>query len=132
MIRFLVDVDATISSRLAICAAATHPLQKLSRWLFILVEWTGHGFIWVLLPIFLYPMTSSQGNRDALAEMFIGAVIVFIIQTILKMIFRRQRPLYNKGSIRLTVSKINAWSFPSGHASLFGFLVAFVRFYFPL
>jgi membrane-associated phospholipid phosphatase len=131
MFRFISDLDTHISARLAICSAATNLLQKLLRWFFILIEYTGHGLVWILLPLFLYSKTSSQGGRFVLAELFIGIIVDLIIQTILKVIFRRQRPLYNEGGSRLTVASIDAWSFPSGHATRFGFLVTFVRFYFP-
>ena len=130
MFRFVVDLDANISARLAICAVGRNPLQKLCRWFFISIEYTGHGLFWLLLPIFLYLKTSSEGARFVLAELFIGIVVDLIIQSILKVIFRRQRPPYNKGCSRLTVARIDAWSFPSGHATRFGLIVAFVRFYF--
>lgn len=124
------DLDANISARLAICAIARSPLQKLGRWFFKSVEYSGHGVFWLLFSCFLYYSTSSQGAKFVILELFIGLIVDLVIQAILKIIFRRQRPVYNTDDMGWTVKTFDSFSFPSGHATRFGFLVIFVRFYF--
>ncbi|XP_062515778.1 polyisoprenoid diphosphate/phosphate phosphohydrolase PLPP6-like [Corticium candelabrum] len=128
---FLVELDATTSATLSVCANARNPLQKLCRLFFKLVEYSGHGLFWISFCLFLYYNTSDNGARFVISELLIGILVDLVIQCAIKLAVRRRRPIYNNADMRLTVMAVDSYSFPSGHATRFGFLFVFVRFYFP-
>lgn len=86
----------------------------------LLLEWSGHGVFWFVicgLILFAYYLSSHPPyyslGTDILALLLMDIVTVAPI----KLVFKRPRPPANSGTIFLSVSSVDHYAFPSGHAS---------------
>ncbi|CAH8679614.1 Phospholipid phosphatase 6 [Schistosoma haematobium] len=111
--------------------------SKWIRQLNLFLEWTGHGVLWIvgnahgiksyssLETIWNWknPSIEQQSNivvnRNITKPFCLLIALLFdaIMVGLIKFIFRRQRPRENNDSDMLFTVSIDAWSFPSGHAS---------------
>jgi presqualene diphosphate phosphatase len=87
--------------------------------LLILLEITGHGVPWILLPPVLVAMNpyASPERLAVIANLTLASAIDLMSVTIIKPIVRRPRPSYNGGLQAFTVQAVDQFSFPSGHAT---------------
>ncbi|XP_031557140.1 phospholipid phosphatase 6-like [Actinia tenebrosa] len=104
-------LDIELSRRLSFCAA------KDSGWrpVLIALEISGHGVPWIiatLLAIYFFRNEKQQFALNFLLALLLDLVIVGLT----KVIFQRQRPVYNEKDMFATVS-VDNFSFPSGHST---------------
>lgn len=109
--------DEMWTRRLCLCGNPTSGWRLMLRILCLLFEISGHGIIWFLYTAVKYILASSTETRaEALS---LGAILLLDIMVIapVKVIFKRQRPDLDVGKMIGTVSQIDEYAFPSGHAS---------------
>uniref|UniRef100_A0A915MP45 Thymidylate synthase n=1 Tax=Meloidogyne javanica TaxID=6303 RepID=A0A915MP45_MELJA len=86
-----------------------------------ILEWIMHGIPWILGVFILIILARydnwSNTEIDFLDLLAIALFFDLSLVGILKIIFRRDRPKYNKGKIILGAPIIDDFSFPSGHTS---------------
>jgi len=84
------------------------------RFIFKALEWTGHGVPWLIYSA--YKLLVTKYSKAHLLLM-LGLILDLIVIAVFKLIFKRPRPSYNEGDLPLSASKIDSYSFPSGHAT---------------
>ncbi|XP_030469417.1 probable lipid phosphate phosphatase beta [Syzygium oleosum] len=116
LLRRLSAVDASLSRLL-------HRHNFLPRPLFLLLELSADFrlFFPVSLSLYLSPIPSL---RPLLAPLILGLLLDLALVGLVKLLFRRPRPVYNK-NMSVAVS-VDHYSFPSGHASRVFFVAALV------
>lgn len=121
LITNLSNLDTNLSKLLSLYNGyISHNLFVTLRYILKALEWSGHGVLWLLYIGFM--LFSSYNHRSSSSFIFyeiilIGLVIDLIVIAILKLTFKRKRPFYNEGDLPLSASKIDGYSFPSGHAT---------------
>lgn len=92
-------------------------IGRYLRFLLILFEHSGNGLFWlpVTIALWLSPWPFPPATRDFFLNLFSAFVLDLIVIGGLKSLFRRQRPVYNRG--QTVILAPDHWSFPSGHAS---------------
>uniref|UniRef100_A0A7M5VEN3 Phosphatidic acid phosphatase type 2/haloperoxidase domain-containing protein n=1 Tax=Clytia hemisphaerica TaxID=252671 RepID=A0A7M5VEN3_9CNID len=84
------------------------------RFIFKALEWSGHGVPWLLYIFWQLLVTKFSRNFVIIMA---GLIVDLIVIAFLKLLFKRHRPSYNEGDLPLSASKIDGFSFPSGHAT---------------
>ena len=90
------------------------------RWACLLLEWSGHGVLWFLLCGLLFLLHLLSSNPLYLThawDVLVLLVVDIVAVAPVKLLFKRPRPPANPGAILLSVSSVDIYSFPSGHAS---------------
>jgi len=118
---YLLALDAQVTTAIALYFAhPVTPLQKLVRLCCKLLEISGHGvpwFVFSFLLIGLYYLTSDPSYFNYGFSMLLILIIDVVTVAPIKLIFKRPRPALNIGEIPLSISKVDQFAFPSGHAS---------------
>ncbi|KAL3743231.1 hypothetical protein ACJRO7_018524 [Eucalyptus globulus] len=116
LLRRLSAADASLSGLL-------HRHNFLPRPAFLLLELSADFrlFFPVALSLYLSPIPSL---RPLLAPLILGLLLDLALVGLVKLLFRRPRPAYNK-DMSVAVS-VDHYSFPSGHASRVCFVAALV------
>lgn len=99
-----------------------------TRFLLLLLEFSGHGVLWVVVPALFYlflPHVSPPVSGILLNYLGV-AVLDLVVIAIVKPVVGRQRPEHNGGMTAVTIQAIDQYSFPSGHATRAGLNAAFV------
>lgn len=84
------------------------------------LELSGHGVLWFgLVPALILPylITSDPAYLTHAANLLTLLVTDIIIVAPIKLFFKRPRPATNQGTIPMSVSSVDHYAFPSGHAS---------------
>ena len=118
--RSVIAVDLKLSQKLAFCTESS-----LMRPLMLLLELSGHGVPWLSGTIFALINVTTDHEKEVFLNLFLGLIIDLVVIGILKVTFRRSRPVYNKKDMFLTVS-VDNYSFPSGHATRCGMVMIFM------
>ena len=96
------------------------PIQRGLRTLCHTLEMSGHGVPWFVICGGALAMYLATGESIfwiyALNLFFILTADIIIVAPI-KLFFQRPRPRINKGNIPLSLSSVDNYAFPSGHAS---------------
>lgn len=107
-----------------------------SRLLLLILEVSGHGVPWIVLPVLVFLMKPQLS--PAASSLMLNFLAITLLDLaaigILKPIFRRTRPAYNSGIGHVTIHMVDQFSFPSGHATRAALLASFlwyVRATFP-
>ena len=109
--------DEVWTKRLCLCGNPTSGWQLMLRILCLLFEISGHGIIWFLYTAVKYILASSaEARTEAILLCAILFLDIMVIAPV-KIIFKRQRPDLDTGRMIGTVSQIDDYAFPSGHAS---------------
>ena len=92
--------------------------NRCPRGLFILLEHSGNGILWLLLipAVWLLPSTALSAKCFAI-NFFLGLLVDLVLVGSLKGLVRRPRPLYNQSGDFTLVVAVDQYSFPSGHTS---------------
>lgn len=127
-LELLLTLDQWLTNRLAICANPKTKYLKLLQRLCLTLEVSGHGVPWFLIAGFL--LTGSFVIQKQFMWVYGFNLLAILILDIilvapLKLIFKRPRPPLNNGQIIFTVSSVDSYAFPSGHASRAVALAAF-------
>lgn len=90
----------------------------ISRQIFMMLEHSGNGILWLLLaPILWLWAPISSTDRQMVANFFFGLWVDLALVGSLKGIFKRPRPVYNISGDFVIVVAVDQYSFPSGHAA---------------
>ena len=98
-------------------------MTQFARWLRVVcmcLEVSGHGLLWFGLCgilLLLYHVTSDPLHLTNSTNMFILLVADIVAVAPVKLFFKRPRPPANTGTILFSVTSIDGYAFPSGHAS---------------
>lgn len=113
----LTHYDRVWTKRLCLCGNATTGWQLMLRILCLLFEISGHGIIWFLITAVRYILAKSAEARSE--AILLCAILLLDIMVVapVKVIFKRKRPDLDSGKMIGTVSRIDDYAFPSGHAS---------------
>ena len=106
--------DELWTSRLCVCANPSNKWQLVLRLLCLLFEISGHGIIWFLYASMKCSLTNSWDEAILLAMVLLLDILVIAP---VKVIFKRKRPEEDSGKMLGSVSQIDEYAFPSGHAS---------------
>ncbi|KAK3610882.1 hypothetical protein CHS0354_009749 [Potamilus streckersoni] len=119
--------DERLTRACSVCAQADSPLGYL-RPLMKILEISCHGIPWLLGNLALLLSVHRTEHIEILVNLLTALILDLIIIAIVKLLFRRQRPVHNQMDMFATVS-IDNYSFPSGHASRAAMLVCFFLFH---
>ena len=109
--------DELWTERLCLCSNPTSGWRLMLRILCLLFEVSGHGIIWFLYTAIEYCLASSKEAREEAILLCAILLLDILVIAPVKVIFKRQRPDLNTGRMIGTVSQIDEYAFPSGHAS---------------
>ncbi|XP_002160883.1 polyisoprenoid diphosphate/phosphate phosphohydrolase PLPP6 [Hydra vulgaris] len=111
------SLDYTISRKISIYNGYFgNELFKNVRLFLKFLEWTAHGVPWIIY-IFILIYYNQEYIREFYINVFIGLLFDLLTISFLKLTFKRPRPSYNENDITLSATKIDCYSFPSGHAT---------------
>ena len=117
MLEFVLFLDRELSRWLCVSARPRRPVTKLAC---LLLEWSGHGVLWFAicgLLFLLYLLTSDPSHLSLAWNVLVLLGVDIVAVAPLKLYFKRSRPPTNSGTIALSVSSVDKYAFPSGHAS---------------
>ena len=100
-----------------------HLFPSSFYFLWVAFEITGHGVPWFIGCFYL--MYAIPLMRQITMNCICALVFDLLVVGLIKIIFRRQRPNYNKGDMFLTVS-VDKYSFPSGHTTRAVLMATFI------
>ena len=116
----LLTIDTKLTRLLALCSEPASQSRKLLQTLCLTLEISGHGVPWFLFTgILLLGSFATSENFMWVYGFNLLAILLLdiIIVAPLKLIFKRPRPPVNKGAMLFSVSAVDSFAFPSGHAS---------------
>ena len=116
----MLTIDGCLVQCLGVCATPTTHWQLVLHYLCGLLELSGHGVPWFLLCALLLLLHLLTGWQPLLlhgVNMLTLLVMDVVLVAPIKLAIRRPRPPQNKGTIPLSVSSVDKFSFPSGHTS---------------
>lgn len=114
----MIDEQLTIS--LGSCAQPQTPFQKILKVCCMCLELSGHGVPWFILAGVMLLLYAYTGHVQFLCYGFnLLCILLMDIAVVapIKILFKRPRPVLNDGPIPLSVSSVDSYAFPSGHAS---------------
>lgn len=113
----LKSMDERLLEALFVCHEQ-NKLPKVLYYLCLFCELSGHGVLWfggVALTILLAP---AKELRLLSLYMLLLLVLDVVLVAPVKVAFKRPRPAVNRGKeIMFSVSTVDSYAFPSGHAS---------------
>lgn len=86
---------------------------KILRALLKFLEWTGHGVPWLVFASYKIFASSDQFYFTLMLSLILDLIVI----AVLKLVFQRPRPIYNENDMPLSASKVDDFSFPSGHTT---------------
>jgi undecaprenyl-diphosphatase len=120
LLHTLLQLDGYLTSAIGFYAHPKTNFQRAVSSCCKVLEISGHGVPWFLLCGILLLSYLYTGNRtlfDYGLNMFVVLLVDILIVAPVKVLFKRPRPHLNIGSIPLSVSSVDNYAFPSGHAS---------------
>lgn len=116
----ILEWDVKVTNWICICSHPKTQLQRLLKLCCMTLELSGHGVPWfvlaftlLLLHFFNWDDVYWIYGRNMLAILIVDILVVAPV----KLIVKRPRPSLNNGDIPLSVSSVDVYAFPSGHAS---------------
>ena len=98
----------------------SQPKRSWTKFACLLLELSGHGVLWFVICGLLFLLHLYTGD-PAILHIGWNMVVLLVMDIVavapLKLYFKRPRPPTNSGSIPLSVSSVDNYAFPSGHAS---------------
>ena len=116
----LLLLDYDVTQWLGVCAQPQTPQMRALKFLCMCLEMSGHGVVWfaICAALLLAHLATSEDLYLAHAVNLLTLLITDIIVVApIKLFFKRLRPKLNRGLIPLSVSSVDHYAFPSGHAS---------------
>ncbi len=113
-------LDDYLSGRVSVCAQPRTLWQHALKACCMCLELSGHGVPWFALCGLLLVLWVVTGDPLLYAyslNLLTLLVLDIVVVAPLKLLFRRSRPASNQGPIPMSVSNVDVYSFPSGHAS---------------
>ena len=113
-------IDGCLTQRVGLCATPTTRWQTALHYACRTLEMSGHGLPWFALCVGVLLLFAVSGWPPLLLHglnMLSLLVMDVVVVAPIKLVFRRPRPPQNRGTIPLSVSSVDKFSFPSGHTS---------------
>ena len=113
-------IDEQLTNYIGRCARPTTVSQKFLKVCCMCLELSGHGVPWFSLSAFLlvlYLYTGDEFYFDYGLNLLAILVMDIALVAPMKLLFKRPRPALNRGTIPLSMSAVDSYAFPSGHAS---------------
>ena len=120
MQRSIAAIDLKLSRKFAFCYE-----NNIIRPVMLLLELSGHGVPWISCTLFALLNVETSSEKEVFLNLFFSLIVDLIVVGILKLCFRRSRPVYNQQDMFLTVS-VDNYSFPSGHATRSSMVMVFL------
>ena len=120
LVETLLVLDNAITEWLGVCAYPQFPWQNAVKSCCLCLELLGHGLLWYGvcgLLLLLYLLNSEPWYLHYAINLFLVLTMDVVLVAPLKLAFRRPRPRLNTGTIPMSVSSVDKYAFPSGHAS---------------
>ena len=112
----LADLDQKMLQALFVCHRNSR-LPNALYYICLFCELSGHGILWVVGAA-LAVLVAQDGYTRSMAMFTLLLLILDIILVApIKIFFKRPRPTMNEGKILFSVSTVDDYAFPSGHAS---------------
>lgn len=124
----IVQADLDLSRWLA-TELVPEPCRRFFRYLFLVLEYTGHGIPWICLALYWLISSSDQSARHMSMLLLLGLIVDLLFVCLVKVIAARPRPPYNEHHILLSVAVDRDNAFPSGHASRAVYLLGMAAAY---
>lgn len=107
---------------------ANRLLKRLSP-VMVIATYFGDGYLWGLVGLFIL-IWGTPLDRKYVMVAFAITIINIALFRLLKLVFKRARPLYTALAYDLSYRFLDTYSFPSGHATTsFGIAYALSYFY---
>lgn len=116
----LLMIDEQLTVSLGSCAQPKTQSQKILKVCCMCLELSGHGVPWFVLSGLLLLLYSYMGDQLLLyygLNLLAILVVDIIVVAPIKILFKRPRPPANDGPIPMSMSSVDNYAFPSGHAS---------------
>lgn len=116
----LLYLDEQLTLTFGLCARPVTTLQRLLKGCCMCLELSGHGVPWFMLSGILLILHYVTGNNTYFTygvNLFFVLVMDILVVAPIKLIFKRSRPSVNYGDIPLSMTSVDRYAFPSGHAS---------------
>ncbi|XP_029639976.1 phospholipid phosphatase 6 isoform X1 [Octopus sinensis] len=111
-------------NQLALCATNDAPLGIL-RPIMIVLEISCHGLLWIVATITMLMCIHKANHVEIVFNLFFGLIFDILLVCLIKWLVQRQRPSANYMDMVAT-SKVDQYSFPSGHATRACYLAIFI------
>ena len=105
---------------MCVCSQPVTQLQRRLRTACLCLELSGHGVLWFIVCgvlFLLHLVTSDRIYFSHAVNVFVLLVADIVAVVPIKIMAKRPRPPANKGTILFSVSSVDNYAFPSGHAS---------------
>lgn len=116
----LLSLDQHLTESVGVCVQPCSRWQKAAKVACMCLELSGHGVPWFALSgilLLLYMYTQEEFYLTYGANMLYLLLTDIAVVAPIKLVFRRPRPPVNMGDIPMSVSSVDMYAFPSGHAS---------------
>ena len=116
----LLSLDNHLTQLVGVCAHPTHTWQKALEICCRCLELSGHGLVWFAMCgvlLLMYAVTAEALYLNYGINMLLILLVDIAVVAPVKVAFRRPRPPLNQGDIPMSVSSVDNYAFPSGHAS---------------
>ena len=116
MNEYLVDLDQKMLQALFVC----HRNSRLPNFLYYLClfcELSGHGVLWLVGTVLAILTAPDVYTKSLSIYVFLLLILDIVLVAPIKIFFKRPRPTMNEGKILFSVSNVDDYAFPSGHAS---------------
>lgn len=112
--------DEQITNSIGFCALPKTRFQRIAKKCCKILEISGHGVPWFSLCgllLIIHLLTGDKTSYDYGLNMLLVLIVDILVVAPIKVIFKRPRPPLNIGTIPMSVSSVDNYAFPSGHAS---------------
>ena len=109
---YLHSFDVGLSRRLGVCA---NKESGTLRTVMILLEITGHGVPWIVGSVTAL-LVFTDLKQEFACNLFVALMFDLVVVGAIKVVVRRNRPIYNEKDMFGTIS-VDNYSFPSGHST---------------
>ena len=112
MLVCLYRLDITLSRKMSVCADKN---SGFWRTVMVILEISGHGVPWIIAALFSI-LVFTDSRQEFACNLLLALLMDLVIVGGLKIVVRRERPVYNAKDMFATVS-VDNYSFPSGHST---------------
>ena len=120
VVEMLLSLDENLTQTVGIYAQPCTLWQRIVKAACMCLELSGHGVLWFTVTfvlLVLYAVTQEDLYLIYGANMLFLLLVDIVVVAPIKLVFKRPRPVVNMGDIPLSVSSVDVYAFPSGHAS---------------
>ncbi len=128
LLESLLSLDNYLTERLSVCAQPSNPWQRTLKSCCMCLELSGHGVPWFALCVVLFLLHMVTGDPiywEYCLDLLCILILDILVVAPMKLLFRRRRPSFNQGVMPMSVSSVDIYAFPSGHASRCAALAAY-------